>query len=169
MANNVSENAIHYGCRLVLNDDYIYASLGKLAHDMMPRPSHPCWCHHQLHHVAVYQRTTPDQMGGPGNFVKGPPQPTRPCDPSGHGALWSHEHGPRGGDEINVITGGDNYGWPTVSHGKEYIGGTIGIGTSAPGFADPAWVWTPSIAPSGMAFYKGRCFHASTGIFWSAH
>ena len=76
--------------------------------------------------------------------------------------MWSHEHGPRGGDEINIITAGDNYG-PTVSHGKEYIGGTIGIGTSAPGLADPAWVWTPSIAPSGMAFYGGSMFPQLNG------
>jgi glucose/arabinose dehydrogenase len=74
------------------------------------------------------------------------------------GKLWAHEHGPRGGDEINIISAGANYGWPKVSHGKEYIGGSIGIGTSAPGFADPAWVWTPSIAPSGMAFYQGTMF-----------
>ena len=74
------------------------------------------------------------------------------------GELWAHEHGPRGGDEINIINAGHNYGWPKVSHGKEYLGGSIGSGTSAPGLTDPVWVWTPSIAPSGMAFYKGDMF-----------
>ena len=72
------------------------------------------------------------------------------------GVIWAHEHGPRGGDEINIIQAGQNYGWPKVSHGEEYGGGSIGSGTKAPGLADPVWVWTPSIAPSGMAFLS-RC------------
>ena len=75
------------------------------------------------------------------------------------GALWVHEHGPRGGDEINILKAGANYGWPITSHGKEYSGGTINNGLkSAPGVTDPVWVWVPSIAPSGMAFYQGDRF-----------
>jgi glucose/arabinose dehydrogenase len=68
--------------------------------------------------------------------------------------IWSHEHGPKGGDEINIIVAGDNYGWPLVSHGFEY--GTddkVSEHDSLPGFNDPEWVWIPSIAPSGMDFY----------------
>ena len=74
------------------------------------------------------------------------------------GAIWIHEHGPRGGDEINVLRGGANYGWPVVTHGREYAGGSIGIGTEAPGMEPPLLHWTPSIAPSGMAFYTGTEF-----------
>jgi len=69
------------------------------------------------------------------------------------GELWEHEHGPRGGDEINVIEKGANYGWPLVTHGVDYSGLPIGRGKTMPGVVDPIWVWTPSIAPSGMAFY----------------
>ena len=75
------------------------------------------------------------------------------------GRLWSHEHGPQGGDEINVIEAGVNYGWPVISHGAEYgSGAPIGIGTAAPGMAQPVLHWTPSIAPSGMTFYDGDRF-----------
>ncbi|MBX3446393.1 MAG: PQQ-dependent sugar dehydrogenase [Parvibaculaceae bacterium] len=72
----------------------------------------------------------------------------------GTGALWTNEHGPRGGDEINIPEAGKNYGWPVVSHGVEYSGGKIGTGaSSAPGMEDPIYHWTPSIGVSGMAFY----------------
>ncbi len=75
------------------------------------------------------------------------------------GAIWSHEHGPRGGDEINILAPGVNYGWPLISHGREYAGGPVGQGLSAaPGLASPLLHWTPSIAPSGMAFYRGEAF-----------
>jgi len=69
------------------------------------------------------------------------------------GALWTHEHGPQGGDEVNVVRAGRNYGWPVVRFGREYVTGTaIGEGTAKPGIEPPLWQWTPSIAPSGMAF-----------------
>jgi glucose/arabinose dehydrogenase len=69
------------------------------------------------------------------------------------GELWEHEHGARGGDEVNIIEKGANYGWPLVTHGVDYSGLPIGRGKTMPGVVDPIWVWTPSIAPSGMAFY----------------
>lgn len=74
------------------------------------------------------------------------------------GVLWTHEHGPRGGDEVNIIKPGANYGWPLVTHGREYTGGSIGQGTHLEGMEDPLWVWVPSIAPSGMLFYRGKLF-----------
>lgn len=75
------------------------------------------------------------------------------------GRLWSHEHGPQGGDEINVIEAGVNYGWPVITYGAEYRSGArIGVGTAAPGMAQPVLHWTPSIAPSGMTFYDGDRF-----------
>ncbi len=75
------------------------------------------------------------------------------------GLLWTHEHGPQGGDEINVIRAGVNYGWPVITYGVNYgIGTKIGEGTHKPGMAQPLHYWVPSIAPSGMAFYAGDRF-----------
>ena len=74
------------------------------------------------------------------------------------GAIWAHEHGPRGGDEVNIIGAGINYGWPLVTYGRAYTGGRIGDGTSRPDVQEPLTVWVPSIAPSGMAFYRGTAF-----------
>lgn len=75
------------------------------------------------------------------------------------GALWEIEHGPRGGDELNIPEAGKNYGWPVVSFGVNYDGSPVGSGQSdAPGFDDPIYQWTPVIAPSGMAFYTGEAF-----------
>ncbi|MET0047065.1 MAG: PQQ-dependent sugar dehydrogenase [Sedimenticola sp.] len=75
------------------------------------------------------------------------------------GRLWIHEHGPQGGDEINVIAPAINYGWPVISYGAEYgIGIPVGEGTHKPGMAQPIYYWDPSIAPSGMMFYTGDRF-----------
>nr|WP_297783602.1 PQQ-dependent sugar dehydrogenase [uncultured Allomuricauda sp.] len=68
------------------------------------------------------------------------------------GVLWEHEHGPRGGDEINIIQKGKNYGWPLITYGINYSGTEITDETSRPGMEQPLYQWTPSIAPSGMAF-----------------
>lgn len=68
------------------------------------------------------------------------------------GQIWMHEHGPQGGDELNLIKPGVNYGWPVITYGVNYGGGTIGAGiTEASGMAQPVTYWVPSIAPSGMA------------------
>ena len=75
------------------------------------------------------------------------------------GLLWTHEHGPQGGDEVNVIRPGVNYGWPVITYGVQYVVGTrIGEGTQKAGMAQPLYYWVPSIAPSGMAFYTGDRF-----------
>ncbi|HEX6734478.1 MAG TPA: PQQ-dependent sugar dehydrogenase [Azonexus sp.] len=75
------------------------------------------------------------------------------------GELWTHEHGPQGGDEINVARRGRNYGWPVITYGVNYgIGTKIGVGTHQDGLEQPLHQWTPSIAPSGMAFYTGERF-----------
>lgn len=73
------------------------------------------------------------------------------------GRLWTHEHGPQGGDEINLTEQGKNYGWPLITYGEEYGGGKIGE-TKAEGLEQPKHYWVPSIAPSGMAFYQGQQF-----------
>ena len=75
------------------------------------------------------------------------------------GELWTHEHGPQGGDEVNVVRAGVNYGWPVITYGVNYVIGTrIGEGTHKPGMAQPVYYWDPSIAPSGLAIYSGDRF-----------
>lgn len=68
------------------------------------------------------------------------------------GAIWEHEHGPKGGDEINIIKKGANYGWPIVTYGIDYDGSDISTKTEKKGIENPIYYWVPSIAPSGMAF-----------------
>ncbi|MCG8486657.1 MAG: PQQ-dependent sugar dehydrogenase [Chromatiales bacterium] len=75
------------------------------------------------------------------------------------GSLWIHEHGPQGGDEINIPQAGLNYGWPIITYGVNYVIGTkIGEGTHKAGMEQPVHTWVPSIAPSGMTFYTGEQF-----------
>ena len=78
------------------------------------------------------------------------------------GRLWTHEHGPQGGDEINITQAGKNYGWPLITYGEEYGGGFIGP-TAQAGLEQPLHYWVPSIAPSGMMFYNGDKFASWRG------
>src|SRR5712692_8051481 len=79
------------------------------------------------------------------------------------GRLWEHEHGPRGGDEINIIEKGKNYGWPVIGYGIDYNGARIHESTHKQGMEQPLKYWVPSIAPSGMAFYTGSLLPAWRG------
>jgi glucose/arabinose dehydrogenase len=74
------------------------------------------------------------------------------------GVPWLNEHGARGGDEVNVVRPGVNYGWPVITYGIDYSGAPIGEGTHKEGMAQPIHYWVPSIAPAGMAFYHGAAF-----------
>ncbi len=77
--------------------------------------------------------------------------------------IWASEHGARGGDELNQLMAGGNYGWPVVTHSREYFGPEISSLRSAPGYEDPRLVWTPAIAPSGLAMGSGRAVRAWKG------
>lgn len=79
--------------------------------------------------------------------------------------VFLHEHGPRGGDEINLLNGGNNYGWPVATFGKDYSGATISPYTEYKGMTQPLLHWTPSIAPSGFAVYYGKEFPEFNGDF----
>jgi aldose sugar dehydrogenase len=87
------------------------------------------------------------------------------------GELWAIEHGTRGGDEINIVRKGKDYGWPTIAYGIEYSGGPItGNSTAQAGMEQPIYYWDPVIAPSGMAFYTGNLFPAWKGnLFVGGH
>jgi aldose sugar dehydrogenase len=79
------------------------------------------------------------------------------------GTLYAHEHGPKGGDEINVISPGKNYGWPVITYGVDYSGAPISLKNKQDGMEQPITYWVPSIAPSGMALYTGEMFPAWKG------
>lgn len=79
--------------------------------------------------------------------------------------IFMHEHGPAGGDEINLLESGNNYGWPVITHGKDYSGANISPFTEYKGMQQPLLHWTPSIAPSGMAVYYGEQFPEINGDF----
>ena len=74
------------------------------------------------------------------------------------GIIWFHEHGPKGGDELNILMPGANYGWPAITYGVDYSGAVISDKTAAPGMEQPVVYWAPSIAPSGMTIYDGTLF-----------
>ena len=79
------------------------------------------------------------------------------------GELWADEHGPQGGDEVNIPLAGKNYGWPVIGYGIDYSGAKIHDATAKPGMEQPIKYWVPSIAPSGMAFYTGTLFPSWKG------
>lgn len=80
------------------------------------------------------------------------------------GEIWTHEHGPRGGDEVNLIRKGENYGWPVVSFGINYNGTEFAEDTARAGMTQPEWYWDPSIAPSGMTFVNSDTYPE-----WNGH
>ncbi len=91
-------------------------------------------------------------------YSKGHRNPQGLAYDAARGVLWEHEHGPRGGDEINIIEAGKNYGWPLASYGVDYSGARITPFTEYGGTQQPFKYWTPSIAPSGLAVYRGSLF-----------
>ena len=84
------------------------------------------------------------------------------------GTVWLHEHGPRGGDELNRIQPGKNYGWPAITHGLDYSGAYVSPYTEAPGMEQPVEYWVPSIAPAGFCEYQGDVFPAWKGNLFIA-
>lgn len=91
-------------------------------------------------------------------FSKGHRNPQGLAYDAETGVMWSNEHGPRGGDEINIVKAGANYGWPAASYGINYNGSKVTPFTEFEGATQPVKYWTPSIAPSGMAVYRGDLF-----------
>jgi glucose/arabinose dehydrogenase len=98
-------------------------------------------------------------------WTKGHRNPEGMTFDSADGKLYTVEHGPMGGDEINLIEAGKNYGWPVITYGLDYSGAKIGIGTAKEGMEQPLFYWDPSIAPGGLAIYHGRMFPEWNGDF----
>ena len=158
--NNPTRSGHHFGCRLQVTGGMIYASLGdRGTRDNAQDPAAHAGSLIRINRDGSIPDTNPEKAGwAPEIFTIGHRNPQGMAIHPRTGDIWTHEHGPRGGDEINIIRpdhdGGANFGWPTVSHGREYATGLrVSKHDSLPGYVDPAWVWIPSIAPSGMGFY----------------
>ena len=154
----------HYGSRLLFdNDGLLYVTLGD-------RYSFMDEAQNTTNHLGSIVRIKTDgsfPLDNPFfNDLKAKPEiyaygvrnaqgiALRPSD----GVIWYHEHGPRGGDELNILKAGANYGWPAITYGIDYSGAVISEKTDAPGMEQPVVFWDPSIAPSGMDFYTGDKF-----------
>nr|WP_168711064.1 PQQ-dependent sugar dehydrogenase [Ningiella ruwaisensis] len=166
---NKKDTPVHYGGRLAFDsehslyittgDGFDYREKAQLKHNQMGKTI----------------RVTDTGEAHPANpFYNGPDAPESFVFSYGHrnpqglvitdtDVVIGHEHGPAGGDEINFLHAGDNYGWPVITNGKDYIGATISPFTEYEGMKQPNLDWTPSIAPSGMVLYQGEKFDALKG------
>lgn len=154
---------VHYGGRLAFDrDGFLFFALGERGHQ--PNAQDLAVPHGKIHRIHDDGRIPADNpfLKTPGAFPSiwtygnRNPQGLRLHPASGE--LWSHEHGPRGGDELNLIRRGLNYGWPAATFGIDYSGRPMNAVTTRPDIEPPVHHWVPSIAPCGMAFYTGDAF-----------
>ncbi len=154
----------HYGCRIVqAGDNNLFVTLGEHYSGRNQAQTLD-------NHLGKVIRITTDGAAPPDNpFVGregakpeiwsyGHRNPQSLAINPANNELWEIEHGPRGGDEVNIIGKGKNYGWPVIGFGIDYSGAKLHESTSKPGMEQPIKNWVPSIAPSGMAFYTGDLF-----------
>ncbi len=163
----------HYGCRIVQADDgNLFVTLGE-------HFSYRNEAQNLGNHLGKLIRITPDGAAPPDNPFVGRDGAKPEIWSLGHrneqglainpasGELWEIEHGPRGGDEVNIIAKGKNYGWPVIGYGIDYSGAKIHETTAKDGMEQPIKYWVPSIAPSGMAFYTGKLFPKWNGSLFT--
>jgi len=169
VAEPASDNGRHFGSRLVFdNEGYLYITVGDRGD--MPRAQNlddHAGSTIRLHDDGRVPEDNPfvgRSDARPEIYTYGNRNAQGMALHPVTGEVWQNEHGPRGGDELNRIRAGVNYGWPVISHGIDYSGRDIGEGISEQeGMEQPVHHWTPSIAPSGMAFYTGDVFPAWRG------
>jgi len=160
---------LNLGCRIAqANDGNLFLTLGDHYY-------HRNEAQNLANHIGKIVRVAPDGTVPAGNPFAGREGAKPEIWSYGHrnpqgllfhpqtGKLWEHEHGPRGGDEVNLIDKGLNYGWPVIGYGIDYNGTKIHESTHKDGMEQPLRHWTPSIAPSGMTFYDGDLFPAWRG------
>ena len=160
ISNKISPSGRHFGCRLVIKNKYIFATLGDRGarQDSQNSKNHSGTIIKILKNGNAYNNEA-FTNSLPEIYSLGHRNPQGLSFNLTKNILWAHEHGPQGGDELNIVLKGKNYGWPKVTFGKEYGSGKkIGMATTLPGYEDPKYVWIPSIAPSGMIFYRGNMF-----------
>jgi glucose/arabinose dehydrogenase len=151
-------NGYHFGSRIVIGrDGFLYATVGERS-DTRERAQHLDKTYGKVIRIGRDGSIPADnpfvgrQGADPAIWSYGHRNPQGLALDPASGQLFEHEHGPRGGDEINIIRKGENYGWPVITFGREYYGPKIGDGTHKAGMQQPLYYWDPSIAPSGMAF-----------------
>ena len=159
----------HFGCRIVQGRD------GNLFLGLGDRGDYSSDAQSLDNHIGKIVRVAPDGTVPKDNPFVGRKDALPEVFTYGHrniqgaalhpqtGELWTQEHGPRGGDEVNIEQPGRNYGWPVVGHGVAYSGITIHQQKSRPDMVDPIHVWVPSIAPSGLTFMSGKMFPKWSG------
>jgi len=158
----LSTSGRHFGTQIVFKNGYVYFPIGdRGSRQLAQRTDTPHGAMHRLHDDGRVPEDNPftgkpDAIASIWSYGHRNPQGVA-IDPR-DGRIYATEHGPRGGDELNAIQKGANYGWPEVTHGMEYSGRPITDQTSAPRFQDPVIHWTPSIAPCGLTFYTGDRF-----------
>lgn len=153
-----TDRAFHYGSRIEFdNEGYLFFSIGDRGNrDVHPqRLDHDAGKIHRIKSDGSIPMSNPfvanDKARG-SIFSYGHRNPQGMALHPETGDIWTHEHGPRGGDEINIIKPGVNYGWPVITYGINYNGTIITEEKAKQGMQQPDWVWTPSIAPSAMQF-----------------
>jgi glucose/arabinose dehydrogenase len=175
-ADAYGETAYHYGARIQFDNGYVFMTIGDR--------QHPERAQEIDNHAGTIVRLHDDgRLPDDNPFIEQKKDGGAAFRPEiwsyGHrnpqgfyrhpetGELWSDEHGPRGGDELNRIKKGANYGWPVTSYGFQYDGGPIGMGIPyKEGMEIPAWTYVPSIAPSDLVIYEGDAFPAWRGNFF---
>ena len=170
-ADAYSEDRFHYGGRMVFLDGYLFLTVGERHHQDRAQEL--------TNDAGKILRLRDDGTVPPDNPFVGTKDARPEIWSYGHRnpqglvvhpetqELWENEHGPLGGDELNIIHRGANYGWPVISYGWQYDGGPIGKGIiKQEGMEQPVWVWTPGIAPSGFMIYTGSKFPQWRGSFF---
>ena len=166
VANAFHSSSRHYGSRVVHHKGHLYLTVGDRgdrdrAQDL------------SVHHGKLLRLRMDGSIPADNPFPKSAVWSYGHRNPQGmaihpdSGEIWVQEHGPRGGDEINIIVRGGNYGWPVITYGKEYWGPSIGEGTHKKGMIQPLYQFTPSIAPCGLTFYTGNKLAGWEGALFS--
>lgn len=162
-----TNSGVHFGTRFVFQDDYLFFAIGDRGRMQMAQdPSKPNGKVHRIYHDGSIPADNPfvdEPNAYPSIWSLGNRNPQGLAIDPATGMLWETEHGPRGGDEVNVIERGVNYGWPTITYGMNYNGTPITHLTEQEGMAQPKHYWTPSIAVCGIGFYTGDKFPHWTG------
>jgi len=169
VAEAYDDNGRHFGSRLAFDDEgYLYFSIGDRAQrDINPQDiNRDAGKVYRIHGDGRIPQDNPfvAKTGAKkAIYSYGHRNPQGMVKHPKTGEIWTHEHGPKGGDEVNIIAKGKNYGWPVISFGVNYSGTSFTDLTAKEGMEQPLWYWDPSIAPSGMMFVTSEKYPAWQG------